>query len=149
MTLQEIKLNIYKFFQSADQLILPDDRLKIITITETPELHYAAIFEAMKNFEESGLVKKVVFEDKVNNKKVEKVAFILDKPLANYPQTVTINGDVAFLLSEIVNSLDKSQTKFTSNPFSITNIEVETVAVLCNELIRKEYEKIEGGEESD
>lgn len=130
MTLSDIKVELYRFFQTNDQLILPDDKLKVLIISETPELHYAALFEALKTYEDSGLVKRVEFKDGKNSK----TGFILDKPIQSYQQTITISGDLAWYISKVLNQLNTAGNN-VSNPLLISNLEIEALTVIAEQFI--------------
>lgn len=149
-TLNEIKIKLYQYFAGNNLLILPDDKLKIIPISEFPELEAAAVISSLEDFEKSGIVRKINYEDKVifeevkNGKSrghpenIKKTGYILEKNLASYSQTVEIPGDLAALLSKITNMAQTSQSKFISNPLSISSYEIETAAILCDEFLKRE-----------
>jgi len=132
MTLSDLKLNIYNHFQTNDELVLPDDNLKILVISDTPDLHAAAIKTALSSFEETGLVKKVEYVEGKKNK----TAYILEKPLQSYTQNVNIDGITAALISKVFNNLNLKQVGASqSNPLAITQFEIETMATIAEQYI--------------
>jgi hypothetical protein len=136
MNLHDIKLSLFNFFKFNDQFIYPDDRLKIITISDTPELHYSAILEALKLFEETKIVSKIEFAEG----KTKKIGYILEKPVDLYTQSLQLPGDFALEISNIINSLNVPNTetkKFVCNPFSITLSDLEILLLLARAQINQ------------
>lgn len=136
MTILEIKNLIFKYFTENDTLVLPDNFNKIILISENPEMDLASLKESLKSYVELGLVKSVEFED---NKK-KKVAYVLEKPLQNYEQSVVISGEIGLYIAQILNDVKDQDGHNVVNPLSITQENIESMIILITQLL-KEYKK--------
>lgn len=136
MTILEIKNLIFKYFTENDTLVLPDNFNKIILISENPEMDLASLKESLKSYVELGLVKSVEFED---NKK-KKVAYVLEKPLQNYEQSVVISGEIGLYIAQILNDVKDQDDHNVVNPLSITQENIESMIILITQLL-KEYKK--------
>ena len=136
MTLLEIKNLIFKFYTENDTLVLPEGFNKVILISEFPEMELAIMKECLKSFSELGLVKIVDFEDD----KKKKTAYVLEKPLKNYEQSVTLSGEIASYIAQILNDMKDNDDQNVVNPLSITQENIESMIILITQLL-KEYKK--------
>jgi len=136
MTLLEIKNLIFKFYTENDTLVLPEGFNKVILISEFPEMELAIMKECLKSFSELGLVKIVDFEDD----KKKKTAYVLEKPLQNYEQSVTLSGEIASYIAQILNDMKDNDDQNVVNPLSITQENIESMIILITQLL-KEYKK--------
>jgi len=152
MTLNQIKVNLFSHFKENNQFIYPDDRLKVVPISETPELHYAAIIEALKDFEAAKLVSRIEY---IEGKKVKenKIGYILEKPAELFTQNLQIPGDLALEISTLVNSLNvdlPDMKKFSSSPLGITLNDIEILILLARAYVNQaKGGEIQGKEESN
>lgn len=138
MDLIEIKNILFEHFKENPRLILPDDKLKLIKISEYPEFDTEAIKIALKDFESAGLVKSFSF---IENKK-EKSGYILERPIQTFEQTVNISGELAYYIANTINkaredlinshkkNYDFSNQKDSTDPLKITSTDIETLLIL-------------------
>lgn len=144
MNLTDIKINLFNYFSTHDELIWPDDKLKIITISETPELHYAAVLAALESFEAGGYVKKLEYREG----KIQKLAFILEKPLKNYSQTITLSGELCAYVANLINNLHNlnkipgQNDENVSNALAISELEISALVSVVENFIKQKAAEI-------
>lgn len=143
MTLLEIRNNLFTYFKDNDTLILPDNFNKIITISENIEMDTAIIKEALKTFITAGLIKEVDFSEGKKNKNV----YILDQSLYKYEQSVSISGEIAFYIAQILNDLKDKNDPDKVNPLSINSSNIESLIILITELLKQHNKNLESPDE--
>jgi len=137
MNLSDIKITLYNYFSQNDQILWPEDRLKIIPISETPELHYAAVLEALNEFESAGLIKKIEYKE--GSSKTGKVAWILINNLRTLNQTIVLPGDLCGAIADTLNQLNPNkETGNISNPLALSSLEIETLLSLVEQWIKNQ-----------
>lgn len=150
MNLLEAKNLIYSYYKDNNIIIFPDNLLEVLSsnglaISDTPELDTAILKKALTSFEEIGFVKQLEFsEDKT--KKSNKIAYVLDRPLQTYPQTLELNGETCYFLADLLNSVRDKDSKTLSNPLSITPTDIEELLLVTSALIKKYKDGLEEGE---
>lgn len=148
MNLIETKNLIFNFFKENDTIILPDDFLKIVTVSGTPELDKAKIEESLKCFVDTGLAKKISYIEGEGKSKKDKTAYVLEKPLQSYEQSLTISGETAFYISNILNDVKDKDDQNAVNPLSITETNIESLIILISQLL-KEFNENKKNKEED
>lgn len=133
MNIPEIKEKLYDWFSINDRLILPDDTLKILVITEQREFDQAILEDVLKWWVENGLLHKVRY---IENKK-NKIGYILDKPLYAYEQTIVIPGETCGIIAKFINQSKDKDDKNYIDPIKITHVEIEYMVGLLGQYILK------------
>lgn len=134
MNLTSARNLLYKFFLENERLILPDNLLKVVTITEYPEFDTETLKLALKSFEEVGIVKSFEFKDGKNNK----LGYILERPIQSFEQDIKVGGDLAGIISNTINSVGASihgVKEIESNPLSLTQTDLESLIIIISTLL--------------
>ena len=87
MTILEATSALYGWFSENDSFNMKNDFIKLVSITETPDEDKAAIGCGLKRWEDMKMVQR-------NND-----YWVLDRDLSSLDQTVTINADIAMVIS--------------------------------------------------
>ena len=95
----------------------------IILISEAPEDHKAALFGALKQMEENGVIRSCEFEGKTY--------YILNKPIDSYEQNVTIHSTTAANIGIEINEACE-MIEDDSDYCDYTNITENDIANLVN-----------------
>ena len=69
-----------------------------------------------------------------------KTAYVLEKPLQNYEQSITISGEIASYIAQILNDIKDNDDQNVVNPLCITQENIESMIILITQLL-KEYKK--------
>ena len=135
--LSETRLKVYQFFKDNDTLVLPDNFLQVVTISENVELDIALIKAALESFETAGILKKVIYSEKNGKKLEEKTAYVLEKPIYAHNSSIELPGDLNLLISETINASKDKDDPNPSDPTRITHSDIESLLIIirCQNLM--------------
>jgi len=97
MNIVDATAELLKFYSEHDCFEIGKNFHDVILISEYPERHKAALLAALKNLEDSGIVRFQKFEDKEYH--------VLTKPLDAWDQTIIIGGGTAANIGAEINEM--------------------------------------------
>jgi len=137
MNILDATTELFKFYAVHDCFEMGKNFHDVILISEYPERHKAALLGALKNLEDSGIIRSQKFEDKEYH--------ILTKPLASWDQTITIGGETAANVALEINDMC-DQLQDERDYCDHTTVGEKDIANLVN-VIRIYKQKINTNEE--
>lgn len=139
MTISEATLKLYEWFLKNDSFC-ETDFISVISISETPEADRAAVLGALKELENSTILKKISFSPK-GSKEVD--YWILTKKLALLSQSVELSAKTAFYISEIINKYCDTFNIESErcDPSSISEKDIQNVIKIFGEIGEKFFDK--------
>ena len=131
MTIIDASHLVWNYLTNSDSIILPNDFIKLILITEDKEKDLITLKMALKDFEEGKILR--YFYDEGNKKEY----WILNKSLSAYEQNVTLSAITTDALSKIINKVcEKMKTnKDLCDAKNITEKDIQNLIVICNSLL--------------
>ena len=139
MTISEATLKLYEWFLKNDSFC-EANFISVISISETPEADRAAVLGALKELENSTILKKISFSPK-GSKEVD--YWILTKKLALLSQSVELSAKTAFYISEIINKYCDTFNIESErcDPSSISEKDIQNVIKIFGEIGEKFFDK--------
>lgn len=140
MTILETAQQLWHHFEKTDFLCLPDDRNKVILISENEEKDLLLIRLAIKQFEESKILS---YGGKSNDEKHE--YWFLNKSLSAFEQNITLSAITTDALAKTINKVcEKMKTdKDLCDAKNITEKDIQNLIVVCNSLMESTIEEKE------
>ena len=137
MTLTDIKTDLFNFFGSHDSFSIEENfdqlsELNIIISKEEKPLMKALIVKALESFEEQKIVVKI---DILGKKQI----WILDKPLAQYSQTLELSAPVLLLITKLINDYcDQVKNQEAKvDPLNIQERDINSLLLIINQLLKE------------
>ncbi len=130
MNIQSAKNLLFDYFKNHDTFNLNDDFNKIVIVTETPEMDKGIVLLALKEYQSQGLLSSLY------SKETSCWAFVLNRPLEQYSQTVQLNYNTIKELTNFINEYCGEDDKDSLvDSFNITEKDIQTLIVIAYELL--------------
>lgn len=129
MTVNDAKIELFKYFSNNELLNLDEDFSKVILVSLEPEIDKEIVAAGLKEFESQGLIVSL------NVKTQEGVpprVWVLVKPLIQYSQTIELKYQTLAAISEIINGFcdiagdDHNKV----DPLNVTEHDIQNLVVL-------------------
>ena len=134
MTILEALANIYESFVKSPIFEFEEYFKEKTLITDNKEELKAIYNEALKQLEQSGLIKPIryQFEEHLMEK------WVLVKPIQNLDQTLTITGDLAAAVAQTINLVaEMTDDKYRSDPININREDIKYLLAIGMTFLNK------------
>lgn len=128
MTINDAKVNLFKFFNENEVLNLDSDFNQVVTVSMDPEIDKEIVALALKEFETQNLASKLNLPDKN--------VWVLNKPLKQYSQTIELHYPTLEILTKLINDYceEVGDHENTVDPLQILEKDIQSVLILLNNL---------------
>ncbi len=137
MTILDCSRNLFDFFKTSDIFDLDKDFKKVVLITLDDIVDRAIVRQALKSFEEQGLVVPLVTENQAGNLASH---WVLVKPLVEYSQNVELSyptiSAIASTINEICDELNVEKDRV--NPLQIVETDLQNLVLLIAKMRQEE-----------
>ena len=124
MTILEVSLKLYEWFEDNDSFDLDKNFKNIFLISEDVDLDKATLIGSLKKLESQG----VISGTRIN----EKTLFVLTKPLASIDQQVSIDYSTAIKVATVINNFcdEINDHKDVADPAEIRTKDILHLALI-------------------
>jgi len=130
MTLSTVRTSILSYLLNNDVFLLSDVS-KIKVSTELEKLKTSLVTEAMKNLEESKIVKRMCTDEGVH------IGWILEAKLGSHGQEVYLSLPISNAISETINTFFEANNikQEKSNPLNLSEGDIGALLGIINDLL--------------
>lgn len=134
-SLVEAKHAIYNYFINDDSISPAENFDAVKFDCEDKHLKIAIISEVLQELEKDGLVRKILVETSAGSK----THWVLLKPLAMYPYTITCGYDTVASIANVINTFLKNggNTRDFVDTSSLNETNLRTLVLITESLLAK------------
>ena len=138
MTIQDIRVKFFRWFEENNSFEINRDYLKFMPIVEDPSETRAAVIESLKDLEEYKLVRKCEGTDKGEKRDY----YVLVKSMASYEQSVSLGSPTATYVAATINNFCDfiNDHRDVADPAEIKEKDIQNLVHIIAMLEKKEID---------
>lgn len=135
MTISEGCSKMFAWFSENEKFDLSKDYKSLLIVSDDEDLEKEVIRLALTKMEQIKIITKASLQ--------KRDIWVLDKPLNSFEQSVSISGNVASQISEVINRTCHAIDNYEDvcNPLDVNERDINNLIFICQKIYEHDVEK--------